>query len=642
MFGILPLIFALVLVHAAGVATTPPDWFGLGPVVTLILGMTVSACLWLLVAWISARGLRRWRNYLAPVWWDNTASVLVLGLFAWWCYVLRWGDWVAWSSLVQLLPFCAVIIATWWIGARAWHQDRAWSAVAVRLKFGLLPALVTLGLFDLVQALVFEPLFETGALDFLGQWREPALLAVALGMMLVVITMMPAVVIRLWGAKPMPPGDHRSLIEEGCQRMGIRVSKILSWPAAAGRFYNAAAMGVIPPLRYVLFSEDLLAVLPPDQLRAVLGHELGHIRHHHILIYILFLIMATVIAWGLGSQLHLMLADSALGELVQSEVLYGLVVILLFAFLLRGVFGYLSRACERQADLAGAELAGGTGPMQAALVNIAQLSGQPIDAPSWRHHSIRERVAYLAAVEQDPEAPQRHHNSVRGIVIAIVLGLVVMLGLSLVSSAPFDDQGWLEEHPHAAAALNDAENGNWQALSAWIGDTDVETRRELAALITKRLNEAFEQHQEAVRAGTATKSEAEVLYGMRGILYPLVFHSFDHPDLESSVANNAAYAAVAGTAEPSEEDLQIARTALPAINRAAFAQGQYAYHDTVGCILFRLGDRQAARRHFEMAQQLIGERKDQGAFKALVERRIAACADPDASLPLEPAPTSAP
>lgn len=52
----------------------------------------------------------------------------------------------------------------------------------------------------------------------------------------------------------------------------------------AGRYRNALAAGVVPGLRAVFVTEQLLATLPPEETTAVLAHEVGHLRRHHILV----------------------------------------------------------------------------------------------------------------------------------------------------------------------------------------------------------------------------------------------------------------------------------------------------------------------------------------------------------------------
>ena len=57
---------------------------------------------------------------------------------------------------------------------------------------------------------------------------------------------------------------------------------------------NAAQMGMLPGLRYVLLTDYLIDHLDRDELDAVVAHELGHARQHHLLIKL----AAVGLTWG--------------------------------------------------------------------------------------------------------------------------------------------------------------------------------------------------------------------------------------------------------------------------------------------------------------------------------------------------------
>jgi hypothetical protein len=111
-------------------------------------------------------------------------------------------------------------------------------------------------------------------------------------------------------------------------------------------------------------------------------------------------------------------------------------MLLVVGVLWRVGFGVLSRACERQADLAGAELAGDPRVMGLALRSVARLSGQPETEPSWCHHSIAQRVAFMDRVAERPEEAACHHRLVRTMWRALAVLFVVLLLLALWLTFP--------------------------------------------------------------------------------------------------------------------------------------------------------------------------------------------------------------
>ncbi len=119
-----------------------------------------------------------------------------------------------------------------------------------------------------------------------------------------------------------------------------------------GRITNAMVVGVIPRLRYVLLSDRLVEELTPEEVEAVFGHEVGHVKHHHILFYVGFFLVSVLVVFGIWN-----VATSRVPAIAQyfpaTEDWAQLPFVgLAFAYIFV-VFGFLSRRCERQADVFG-------------------------------------------------------------------------------------------------------------------------------------------------------------------------------------------------------------------------------------------------------------------------------------------------
>src|SRR5690606_31987071 len=61
----------------------------------------------------------------------------------------------------------------------------------------------------------------------------------------------------------------------------VRFREVLLWRTFGG-MVNAAVMGMLAPLRYILLSDALLEHLPAEQVEAVMAHEVAHIRKRHL------------------------------------------------------------------------------------------------------------------------------------------------------------------------------------------------------------------------------------------------------------------------------------------------------------------------------------------------------------------------
>ena len=147
----------------------------------------------------------------------------------------------------------------------------------------------------------------------------------------------PLIIKPLLGLKSMPAGRTRSRIEALAKRLHFRYTDLLVWPTH-GSTMNAMIVGLLPRVRYVIFTDAITEELPPEELDAVFGHEVGHARHGHIWYYAIFLMLSIAAIAGLFVLI---------GE--QREVL----MIAAAGAYLFVAFGFLSRRCERQADVFG-------------------------------------------------------------------------------------------------------------------------------------------------------------------------------------------------------------------------------------------------------------------------------------------------
>jgi STE24 endopeptidase len=291
-----------------------------------------------------------------------------------------------------------------------------------------------------------------------------------------VLALSPVIIRIVWQAAPLPHGPVRERLESFAKRAGFRYLDILVWHTNGG-VANAAITGLIPQLRYVLLSDALLQHLRPEEVESVFGHEVGHVKHHHFSYYLAFVIASVIFLTLLAIP-----TESAAQWLVGPEVWYWLQpawqylppeLWLLVPYLFV-TFGYLSRRFERQADLYGCrgtdsrdELAaleyadaandavtfdadpgtsnakavddGPTSPLVTAdgirtfirsLEKVALINGIARRSWSWRHDSISRRVAFLAAVLDNPALANHFHRSVRRLRWA--LALVLLAGIALL------------------------------------------------------------------------------------------------------------------------------------------------------------------------------------------------------------------
>jgi Zn-dependent protease with chaperone function len=500
----------ILLVFALIAACLPIDWWEppFDPPVRVALGLTggavslVLALAFALRTWV-VRTLRRdpgrraavahaygrWRRILFFL-NVTTAAACVLafgwGWFAQHEFVVSWNgaDLLApFAELTVPLPYFAILLGCWLIYYdaeralhRAFHAARPfwprWAYLLHHLRqFGLM---VLLPVVLIVSQQTLERFDEELAHSL--AYRVATLAAVP-----VLLLLMPLLLKPLLGLKPMPPGPVRDRLEALARRLNFRCTDFLLWHTH-GAAINAMIAGLLPRARYVVFTDRILEELPPEELDAVFGHEIGHARHGHLWLYAAFLTLSlstlAALMMFLGQQ------AKAAGVLEHPEYrewldrnaswlsLLPVVPVAVVAGYLFVVFGALSRRCERQADVFGCKAVscgdpGCAGHDEAtvfppggdclcptgirvfarALARVGDLNGVDVDlrAPrtplalargawawvrAWQHAPMPRRIAYLVGLIDNPGAERRFQRRLFlfkcGLMLALVAAFVAL------------------------------------------------------------------------------------------------------------------------------------------------------------------------------------------------------------------------
>ncbi len=280
-------------------------------------------------------------------------------------------------------------------------------------------------------------------------WAPDLLLALmAVGVFIIA----PVMLRRIWRTSPLPSGPTRERLESVCERIGFRCREILVWNSG-GVMVNAAVMGFFAPVRYVLLSDALLDTMAPEQIEAVFGHEVGHVKHRHLQHYLVFAVVGWVLVAGVMELLALGSIEphAPLDLTIFSIQAIGMAVTVIYW----GIgFGWLSRRFERQADLFGAYCATpdasecllpcavhpdaratrsrldrvcatGAARFASALERVAALNGIPHEERSWRHSSLGSRIRFLSRLAGDPNSAEAFLRLIRRVKIIMLVIAVV-------------------------------------------------------------------------------------------------------------------------------------------------------------------------------------------------------------------------
>jgi len=474
------LIFVLVVLSIPSFPLPqPPNLLIRG--ITMLLGMGLILLSAEFISLRTMKGIsRRPRNFIAPLQWFSkwrsrhrifrAVMFVFFAIFLGWTNIVReefgLGHWIAVDDFVILLPFVLLEVASTAIfhqvdlmidhaietrsgiaAAPIPHDEKLW--VQLRTEHGpwMLIAVVVLTIHDVISWFKLEEANET------------VLALTSLCMMIVISLVVLPLAIR-WALplRSMPSGQVRDELETWARHERIRFSDILIWKTRHS-LANAAVTGILPQLRYIFISETILRQLSPLEIIGVFGHEVGHVRHRHLLKFFVFVVLSLVMLILLGAGIEQYLVN----RWRINEQYFLIPLYLWFAapyFYL--TLGYFSRRFERQADIAGCRatasfvpepvstpfiessvaesvsirLREGTLLFLGAMHKVTQINGMDGSHWSWRQGRLSDRLRFLERLATTPgqaaafniSTNRQYFASLAGIVItSVVLYLVLSL-----------------------------------------------------------------------------------------------------------------------------------------------------------------------------------------------------------------------
>lgn len=273
-----------------------------------------------------------------------------------------------------------------------------------------------------------------------SSWGEPLFLLV---MIIVAVIWFPTLLIRLLGCTSMPAGELRSHVEQSCRQQGVRFGDICLWSIVEGKVLTAGVVGLFGRYRYLLITPALLAALSGEELEAVVAHEIGHVKKHHLLLYLLLFVgfaillqlcVQPLISLMVGSRLFYEFLFSYEGDVgIILMVLTGAPLIVITLIYFRYLFGFFMRNFERQADLYSLRVMGAAAPLVGVFKKIATVSGTSPDVPCWHHFSLEQRSDYLLACQRDRNRPKLHNYKVYSCLAGYFIAISVALTMTLLA-----------------------------------------------------------------------------------------------------------------------------------------------------------------------------------------------------------------
>lgn len=264
------------------------------------------------------------------------------------------------------------------------------------------------------------------------------LFTMSLGFLIILMIFLPYCLQKIWRCRPLHDPQLEIRLSEICQKANFRHAGFKIWTVVNDSL-TAAIVGIIPRFRYILFTKQLLKDLPATSIEAILGHEIGHSAHKHLLIYpLIFLGMGAAV--GLYSLFFsaplisfLTLEASLHPHWPWETVLFPLAIFLPYAAIaglyFRYIFGLFSRLFERQADLYVFTLGIPPQHLIDALDYIGVATGHTHHLANWHHYGIQQRIDFLRKASENPQLVSAHDRRVRRILVCYFVVLAVALGV---------------------------------------------------------------------------------------------------------------------------------------------------------------------------------------------------------------------
>jgi STE24 endopeptidase len=205
--------------------------------------------------------------------------------------------------------------------------------------------------------------------------------------------------------EPLQNDELKARLTHLGERAGTRVRGVYKWHLSEKSKKANAALTGLGNTRRIILADTLLDNYSPDEVEAVLAHELGHHVHKHILKSIGVQAGVTFIGfWAANWALHYSIDRWHMFETISDFANLPLLVLIftLLSFLLMPALNAFSRYNERQADRYAFESIASVAPFVSSMNKLAE-QNLAERAPSrwveWWFHSHPAIARRVAAAE---------------------------------------------------------------------------------------------------------------------------------------------------------------------------------------------------------------------------------------------------
>jgi STE24 endopeptidase len=267
--------------------------------------------------------------------------------------------------------------------------------------------LVSLVLAGIVVELLYFMIRESPQHWWIITWM------VFLGLFVLMAQLAPVVLFPIfYKFEPLENEDLRRRLVLLSEHAGTRVRGVYRWKLSEKSKKANAALTGLGSTRRIILADTLLDNYAPEEIEAVLAHELGHHVHRHILKSILVQAGTTLLGfWAANWMLHYAVDHHMFEELSDFANLPLLAItVTLLSLLLMPALNAYSRFNERQADRYAFESIASVEPFISSMNKLAQQNLAERTPSKWieilfhSHPAISKRVAAAEAWNRAQQA----------------------------------------------------------------------------------------------------------------------------------------------------------------------------------------------------------------------------------------------
>jgi STE24 endopeptidase len=291
-----------------------------------------------------------------------------------------------------------------------------WGQFRLEARFGFNKSTPGLWIMDKVKGLALMFIIGTPllwALLSLVDWAGASWWIWGFGLMftfqLLMMVLYPKLIMPLFNKlTPLPDGELKTRLMALADRTGFKAATIEVMDGSKRSGHSNAFFTGFGRFRRIVLFDTLIEQLTPEELEAVLAHEVGHYRRGHVPKMIamsaaMLLGSFAAIAWLARSDWFNPAFHFPAHELAPSFLLFGLLSgAVMFWF--TPLSNILSRKHEYEADAFARDAVGGAGPLVAALRKLSQKNLSNLTPHPWfsgfyySHPTLVEREAAMAKV----------------------------------------------------------------------------------------------------------------------------------------------------------------------------------------------------------------------------------------------------